>query len=62
MCMDGEQLFRSQSSTNDEIYNNTISNVGSGIGIINGSIDNEIHHNNVINASNPLRTDVDAKK
>ena len=49
-------------STNDEIYNNTISNVGSGIGIINDSIDNEIHHNNFINASNPLRTDTDASK
>jgi poly(beta-D-mannuronate) C5 epimerase len=49
-------------STNDEIYNNTISNVQSGIGIINGSFDNEIHHNNIINASNPLRTDTDASK
>jgi mannuronan 5-epimerase len=49
-------------STNDEIYNNTISNVRSGIGIINDSFDNEIHHNNIINASNPLRTDVDASK
>jgi hypothetical protein len=49
-------------STNDEIYNNTISNVQSGISIINGSFDNEIHHNNIINASNPLRTDTDASK
>jgi mannuronan 5-epimerase len=49
-------------STNDEIYNNTISNVRSGIGIINGSFDNEIHHNNIINASNALRTDIDASK
>jgi poly(beta-D-mannuronate) C5 epimerase len=49
-------------STNDEIYNNTISNVQSGIGIINGSFDNEIHHNNIINASNPLRTDTDSSK
>ncbi|MGB7956770.1 MAG: right-handed parallel beta-helix repeat-containing protein, partial [Candidatus Nitrosopolaris sp.] len=49
-------------SSNDEIYNNTISNVRSGIGIINDSIDNEIHHNNVINASNPLRTDTDSSK